>query len=40
MASGGVRHGNFVTFGEAFASSFLGNLRAFGSPPTRFAAPA
>jgi hypothetical protein len=29
VATGGVEHGNFVTFGEAFVKPFLGDLGAF-----------
>lgn len=31
VATGGVEHGNFVTFGEAFVKPFLGDLGAFGT---------
>ena len=31
VATGGVRHGNFVTFGEAFVKPFFGDLGAFGT---------
>jgi hypothetical protein len=29
VATGGVEHGDFVTFGEAFVKPFLGDLSAF-----------
>ena len=29
VATGGVKHGDFVTFGEAFVKPFLGDLSAF-----------
>ena len=29
VATGGVKHGDFVTFGEAFVKPFLGDLGAF-----------
>ncbi len=31
VATGGVKHGDFVTFGEAFVKPFLGDLSAFGT---------
>jgi hypothetical protein len=29
VATGGIKHGDFVTFGEAFVKPFLGDLGAF-----------
>jgi len=31
VATGGVKHGDFVTFGEAFVKTILGDLSASGT---------